>query len=90
MTGRRSCPMCGEIYNSYYKPPKTDDICDFHTDTKLNHRADDTEEKVKVRLSTYERQTKPLLDYYEQSSRLQKIDGTGDMEEIYRELEKLI
>ncbi len=89
MTGRRSCPVCGEIYNVYFKPAKFDKVCDFHPDTELIHRADDTEEKVKVRLSTYERQTKPLLDYYEKSGRLKKVDGTGDLETIYRELDKL-
>lgn len=90
MTGRRICPVCGEIYNVYFKPPNVDGICDFHPESELNHRADDTEEKVKVRLSTYERQTKPLLDYYEKSGRLQKVDGASDLETIYRELEKLI
>ncbi len=90
MTGRRSCPVCGEIYNIYFKPPKNDNVCDFHSDTKLDHRADDTEEKVKVRLATYEENTKPLLDYYENSARLQKVDGTGELEAIYRELEKMI
>ncbi len=90
MTGRRSCPICGEIYNVYFKSPKNGNVCDFHPETELSHRADDTEEKVKVRLSTYEQQTKPLLDYYEKSGRLQKVDGTGDLEMIYRELEKLI
>ena len=90
MTGRRSCPVCGEIYNIHFKPPKNDNVCDFHSDTKLNHRADDTEEKVKVRLATYEENTKPLLDYYENSARLQKVDGTGELEAIYRELEKMV
>ena len=90
MTGRRSCPICGEIYNIYYKPPKNDNVCDFHNDTQLNHRADDTEEKVKVRLATYEENTKPLLDYYESSGRLQKVDGTGELETIYQELDKLV
>ncbi len=90
MTGRRSCPICGEIYNIYFKPPKIDNICDFHPENQLNHRADDSEEKVKVRLSTYEQQTKPLLDYYKRSGRLLKVDGSGDLETIYRELEKLI
>lgn len=90
MTGRRSCPICGEIYNIYYKPPKSDNVCDLHGDTQLNHRADDTEEKVKVRLSTYEENTKPLLDYYENSERLQKVDGTGELETIYQELERLV
>jgi len=90
MTGRRSCPVCGEIFNVYFKPPKSDNVCDFHSDTPLNHRADDTEEKVKVRLATYEESTKPLLDYYESSGRLQKVDGTGELEAIYHELEKLV
>lgn len=90
MTGRRSCPVCGEIYNIYFKPPKTDNVCDFHSDTKLTHRADDTEEKVKVRLATYEENTKPLLDYYENSGRLKKVDGTGELEAIYQELKKLV
>jgi adenylate kinase len=90
MTGRRSCPVCGEIYNIHFKPPKNDGFCDFHPESRLNHRADDTEEKVKVRLSTYEQQTKPLLDYYEKSGRLQRVDGTGDLETIYPQLERLI
>ncbi|MDQ3181391.1 MAG: adenylate kinase [Acidobacteriota bacterium] len=90
MTGRRSCSVCGEIYNIYFKPPKNDNICDLHSDAQLNHRTDDTEEKVKVRLATYEENTKPLLDYYESSRRLQKVRGTGEPEAIYRELEKLI
>lgn len=90
LTGRRNCPVCNEIYNIYYKPPKADNVCDFHPETHLNHRADDYEETVRVRLETYEKQTKPLLDYYEKSGRLQKVSGVGDLEEIYRELETLI
>ena len=90
LTGRRSCSVCGEIYNIYLKPPKFDDVCDFHPESELTHRADDKEEKVKVRLETYDEQTKPLLNYYEKSGRLQKVQGTGDIEAIYRSLEKLI
>lgn len=90
MTGRRSCPICGEIYNIYYKPPVKEGYCDFHSETALTHRADDTEEKVKVRLATYEEQTKPLLNYYEKSGRLQKINGDKEPEAIYAELEELV
>lgn len=90
LTGRRSCPTCGEIYNIYSKQPKNDGFCDVHTDAKLEHRADDSEEKVKVRLETYDELTKPLLDYYEKSGRLTKIDGMGEIEEIYEEIDKLI
>jgi adenylate kinase len=90
LTGRRSCPVCGEIYNIYSKPPKSDNVCDKHGDAQLVHRADDNEESVSTRLATYDEQTKPLLDHYEKSGRLKKLDGTGEVEEIYSELERLI
>jgi len=90
LTGRRSCPVCGEIYNIYSKPPAVEGFCDVHTDAALAHRADDTEEKVKVRLETYDEQTKPLLEYYERSGRLKKIDGIGEIENIYSEVESLV
>ena len=90
LTGRRSCPVCGEIYNIYSKPPKTEGVCDEHPDASLVHRADDNEESVATRLATYDEQTKPLIDYYENSGRLKKVDGTGEVEEIYGELEKLV
>jgi adenylate kinase len=90
LTGRRSCPKCGEIYNVYTKPPVNDNVCDFHPEEQLTHRADDNEESVSTRLATYDELTKPLLDYYEKTGRLKKISGEGDLEEIYKELEGLI
>jgi len=90
LTGRRSCPVCGEIYNIYSKPPKSENVCDKHPDAKLVHRADDNEESVSTRLSTYDEQTKPLLEYYEKSGRLKKVDGRGTVEGIYGEISKLI
>jgi adenylate kinase len=90
LTGRRSCSVCGEIYNVYSKPPKNDNVCDFHPDVQLTHRADDNEESVSTRLATYDEQTKPLLDYYEKTGRLQKVNGNRELEEIYADLEKLV
>src|SRR6478672_458509 len=77
LTGRRTCPVCGEIYNIYFKPPKSDNVCDLHPDSQLSHRSDDNEESVRTRLETYETATAPLLDHYERTGRLEKIDGTG-------------
>jgi adenylate kinase len=90
LTGRRTCPICGEIYNIYSKPPKSDNVCDLHPDSQLSHRSDDNEESVRTRLETYATATAPLLAYYERTGRLDKIDGTGKVEEIYRQLEKLV
>ena len=90
LTGRRSCPLCGEIYNVYSKPPTVQGRCDLHPDAELVHRADDNEESVSTRLATYDEQTAPLIEYYEKSGRLNKVDGRGELEEIYTALDKLI
>ncbi len=90
LTGRRSCPVCGEIYNIYSKRPKVEGFCDLHPENALDHRPDDFEEKVATRLATYDELTKPLLDYYEKSGRLIKVNGAGEVEDSYREVEKLI
>lgn len=90
LTGRRSCPVCGEIYNIYSRPPKSEGFCDDHPDSKLDHRADDNEDSVRTRLETYMTLTEPLIAYYERSGRLKQVDGTGEVEDIYSELEKLV
>ncbi|MEK6279941.1 MAG: adenylate kinase [Acidobacteriota bacterium] len=90
MIGRRNCPVCGEIYNVYFKPPKSDNVCDLHPEAQLNHRADDNPGVVQARLATYEKQTKPLLDYYRAAKLLHVVDGTRDPEAIYKDIETIV
>ena len=90
MVGRRNCPVCGEIYNIYFKPPKSDNVCDFHPEAQLNHRSDDNLDTVQARLTTYEEQTRPLLDYYAGKSVLHVVDGTRETEAIYQDIEKIV
>jgi len=90
ITGRLSCPICGEIYNIYFKPPRLNNSCDRHPDARLIQRVDDTPEKVRVRLETYNRETQPLLDYYQRTGRLHRVDGTRSPEEIYRDVERIV
>ena len=90
VTGRRNCPVGGEIYNVYFKPPAHDEVCDLHPEAKLNRRADDNAETIKARLATYEQETRPLLDYYERTGRLRRIDGTRDAEAIYADIERIV
>jgi adenylate kinase len=90
MVGRRNCPVCGEIYNIYFRPPKVDNVCDFHPDTQLNHRSDDNPGTVQARLATYEEQTRPLLNYYRDANLLHVVDGTREPETIYRDIVKLV
>jgi adenylate kinase len=88
--GRRICPVCGEIYNIYSKPPAVDNVCDLHPEATLNHRPDDQPEKIRVRLETYAEQTQPLLDYYEKAGRLHRVDGKRDQQVIYQDVEKIV
>ncbi|HKP48107.1 MAG TPA: adenylate kinase [Pyrinomonadaceae bacterium] len=90
MTGRRNCPVCGEIYNIYFRPPRVDNVCDFHPDAQLVHRADDQPGTVEARLLTYKQQTQPLLDYYQAAKILFVVDGTRDPEVIYKEIETTV
>lgn len=91
MVGRRNCPVCGEIYNIYFKPPQHDNVCDLHPEAQLNHRADDNLGTVQARLATYEEQTRPLLDYYNKAaSLLHVVDGTREPELIYEDIEKIL
>ena len=90
LTGRRTCPVCGEIYNVHFKPPARDNVCDLHPEAQLTHRADDNEATIKTRLLTYERDTQPLLDYYDATGRLGRVDGTRDPEAIYADIERIV
>lgn len=90
MVGRRNCPVCGEIYNMYFKPPKDDNLCDRHPETQLNHRADDNLGTVQARLATYEEQTRPLLDYYQAANLLHVVDGTREAEAIYEDIMQMV
>ncbi|HKS07945.1 MAG TPA: adenylate kinase [Pyrinomonadaceae bacterium] len=90
MTGRRNCPVCHEIYNIYFKPPRNDNVCDLHTHAQLVQRADDNPETVRARLATYDEQTRPLIDYYRAAGVLRSVDGTRDPEEIYKDIESIV
>ncbi|HVF22931.1 MAG TPA: adenylate kinase [Pyrinomonadaceae bacterium] len=90
MTGRRNCPVCNEIYNVYFKPPRNDNVCDLHPDAELVQRADDNSETVRARLATYEQQTRPLIEFYQAAGLLRTVDGTRDPEVIYQDIERIV
>ena len=81
LTGRKTCSVCGEIYNIYFNPPKQADVCD-KDGGKLLSRADDNETTIRQRLEAYHNQTSPLIDYYEKKGQLYDVDGNGDPHKI--------
>lgn len=83
MSGRRACVKCGATYHLMYAPTKVEGICDACGD-KLILRDDDKPETVKKRLNVYHEQTQPLIDYYTSAKVLKRVDGTQDMEDVFR------
>ena len=81
ITGRRSCPTCGRIYNVHFQPPKVEGICDVDGG-RLVVRPDDTEAVVAERLKAYERQTLPLVAYYQAKGQLVDVDGNQAVESV--------
>jgi adenylate kinase len=89
LTGRWTCSVCGEIYNVYDAPPKVPGICD-RDGGKLIQRPDDRPDVVKERLAAYERQTRPLAEYYRNHDVLDIIDASSSMDEVSRALSEII
>ncbi len=81
LTGRRSCPTCGRIYNVHFQPPRIADICDVDGG-RLATRRDDCELVISERLKAYERQTQPLAEHYRRQGRLVKVDGEQAAEAV--------
>lgn len=90
ITGRRSCPRCGTIYNTYLYPPRQDNLCD-RDQTPLETRADDREEVIRERLLAYEKQTRPVIDFFCQAGHpIHEVDGALASEEISNRLVEIL
>ncbi|HSY58151.1 MAG TPA: adenylate kinase [Terriglobales bacterium] len=88
VAGRWTCSVGGETYNVFERPPKVAGVCD-NDGGKLVQRTDDQPEVVKERFAAYERQTKPLADYYRSHGVLEVVDGTAGVEEVSRALAEI-
>jgi len=89
LTGRLTCESCGAVFNIYTNPPSLDGECDV-CGGDLHHRADDNEETIGNRLRVYDAQTRPLIDYYGTTSRLETIHGEGDIRDIFQQMSLVI
>jgi len=89
LAGRWTCPVGGETYNEFDAPPKVAGKCD-RDGAKLVQRPDDRPEVVRDRLAAYERQTKPLAEYYRRLGVLQVVDAGKSVDEVGRALNAIL
>lgn len=89
MGGRRACTSCGATYHIEHVPPKKEGICDT-CGQELVLRDDDKPETVKNRLRVYQEQTAPLLEFYSAKGVLRSVDGTQDMQDVFKAITEIL
>lgn len=89
LIGRRVCKECGATYHVTNMPPVKEGICD-KCGGELIQRADDTEATVENRIEVYNRQTKPLLDYYDKTGNIVHLDGSIGFEKLFAQITEIL
>ena len=89
MGGRRACVTCCATYHMVYAPTKKEGICDT-CGGELILRDDDKPETVQKRLNVYHDQTQPLIDYYTSQGILRTVDGTVDIDDVFRAITEFL
>lgn len=81
LSGRRTCRKCGAAYHTKFSPAKKEGTCD-KCGGELFQRPDDKPDIVTRRLTIYDQQTKPLIDFYRNEGILANIDASFGMDEV--------
>jgi len=90
LSGRRTCPNCGAVYNTYFSPPAEEGICD-RCGAELVQRPDDERDTVRRRLEVYREQTAPLVSFYEKDDApLERIHADRGVEDVYAEFRDVV
>jgi adenylate kinase len=88
LTGRRSCPKCGKVFNVHSSRSANGDRCDNHPGEEapqLVQRADDREDVIANRLKVYASQTRPLVEHYTARGLLKVVNADQPVEKVYAE-----
>jgi adenylate kinase len=91
IAGRFACAKCGEIYNTYFKQPSVEGVCDVCGGTEFKTRADDNVDTVKTRMMMYEQSTAPVLDFFmDQQLDIIIVDGMQSVETVFHQIENVM
>jgi adenylate kinase len=83
MTGRRSCPTCGNVYHIKSLRPKVDGFCDKCKGQSLVQRPDDKPDVIRERIKTYHQQTSAVVGYYTGAGgEVLNIDAEKSVDEV--------
>ena len=88
LSGRLTCSQCQTIYNQKTNPPKQENVCDV-CGGKLIQREDDKVDIIKNRLEGYKKDTKPLIQFYQNKGVLKTINADQDKQIIEKQVTQL-
>jgi adenylate kinase len=87
ISGRRSCPDCGRVFNVFTSPADPAERCPkTGAPHELVQRPDDNESTVTERLKVYDEKTMPLVDFYRGKRLLYSINAEGDPADVQERL----
>jgi adenylate kinase len=89
LTGRRTCKNCGAMFHIAFHPPAKEGACD-RCGGALYQREDDREETIRTRLKEYEKQTSPLIRYYDLKKLLRSVQGVGGQNQIFSQILRVL
>ena len=89
MVGRRVCKTCGATFHVEFNAPKVEGICD-NCGQPLIQRPDDTEETAVNRLSVYDNQTAPLLEFYKKQNILKTVNGDQPLDKVFEDIKSVL
>ncbi len=89
LTERRVCPSCNSVFHLEFNPPKVAGKCD-KCGSDLIQRNDDSEKVVRERLRVYKEKTLPLTRYYYDKRILVRINGQGEIGDVYQRILKAL
>jgi adenylate kinase len=93
LAARRTCPVCGRIYNLRFDPPQQEGVCDTPSceGAVLEQRDDDKEDVIRERLRVYHRNDDPILRYYDAQEKLRVIQAEGlRFDGVFEKIESLL
>ncbi|WP_125761854.1 adenylate kinase [Companilactobacillus hulinensis] len=90
LSGRYICSTCGATYHKIYNPTKVEGTCDVCGGHDFFQREDDKPETVKNRLKVNIEMNTPLIDFYDKLNLLHKINGEQEIDEVYKEVKKVL
>lgn len=89
LTGRRVCRKCGASYHMIFNKPEVEGVCG-QCAGELYQRSDDNVETAQNRLSVYNLQTQPLIDFYQEQGLVKRINGDQPIDQVFADILKAL